>query len=378
MTTVSSGQTSAVSSGSTSGGWIVLSGGTLDVLSGGVISGAVDSGGLDVVSAGGLALSTTISSGGTQYDYGTASGTIVSSGATDYVLGGTAIGTTVGSGAADYVFGGTAIGATISGGLLEAFGTELSGAVTFAGSNGRLAIDGATMPAAVISGFTSGDQIILDSVAFSSGATVSLTSGNVLKVVEGGSTYALQLDPAQTFSGTFHVGPSPFGPGDTTVELATITSVTSGQAVSSAVVGNANVQNVLSGGTAVSTTVNSGGEQDVQSGGTASAATLVGGVQVVYGFASATSVESVGLVDDFGNAVGIVVSNGSLEVNAGGTANATVVGSSGALYVLLGGTASNTVVSGFASVSGVAISTTLSGGFEEVYSGGKLQRQASR
>jgi autotransporter passenger strand-loop-strand repeat protein len=231
-----------------------------------------------------------------------------------------------------------------------------------------LALFGSTT--AVISGFAPGDQIILDYVTFSSGATVSLTSGHMLKVVEGGSTYALQLDPAQTFSGTFHVGPGGFG-ANTTIELATtITSVTSGQTVSRAVVGNANVQDVLSGGIAVSITVSSGGEQDVQSGGTANATTLVGGVQVVYGIASTTSVTSYGLVDDFGSVLGAVVSYGYLEINAGGTASTTMVGSAGDLEVNAGGTASNTVVFGFESVSGVAISTTLSGGVEEVLSGG--------
>src|SRR5260370_28671383 len=64
MTTVSGGQTSGVSSGSPSGGWIVLSGGLLNVLSGGVISGAVDSGGLDIVSSCGAASATTVRSGG--------------------------------------------------------------------------------------------------------------------------------------------------------------------------------------------------------------------------------------------------------------------------------------------------------------------------
>jgi hypothetical protein len=57
------------------------------------------------------------------------------------------------------------------------------------------------MPTAVISGFAPGDTLDLGGVAFSSpGGSVTLTSGNVLQVVEGGVTYNLQLDPSQNYS----------------------------------------------------------------------------------------------------------------------------------------------------------------------------------
>jgi len=183
MTTVSNGQTSGVSSGSTSGGWIVLAGGTLNVLSGGVISGAVDSGGFDVVSAGGLALSTTISSGGTQYDYGSASGTIVSSGGFEYV-----------------VSGGTAASTTISGGTLEVTSGANGGNVTFA-SGGILQLDSLVAFGGTISGFHLGDDIDLRGLAFTSGTTnlswTQLTSGanasGTLTVSSGAAVETLTL-----------------------------------------------------------------------------------------------------------------------------------------------------------------------------------------
>src|SRR5580700_7842712 len=98
MTTVSSGQTSAVSSGSPSGGWIVLSGGTLDVVSGGTISGAIDSGDITISSA------------------GTAVGDVVLSGGQEVVgVSGLASSTTISTGGVELLFGGTAVGATITG-----------------------------------------------------------------------------------------------------------------------------------------------------------------------------------------------------------------------------------------------------------------------
>jgi hypothetical protein len=56
------------------------------------------------------------------------------------------------------------------------------------------------MPTNVISGFAPGDKLDLAGVAFSSTGTVTLTSGNVLKITEGGTTYNLQLNPSQNFS----------------------------------------------------------------------------------------------------------------------------------------------------------------------------------
>jgi hypothetical protein len=99
--------------------------------------------------------------------------------------------------------GGTASNTTIAGGKLELFGTA-SGAITFAAStSGTLEVDITTMPGATISAFAPHDKIDLVVISGGSGSagTWSLTSGNVLQVTEGGSTYNLQLDPAQSFVG---------------------------------------------------------------------------------------------------------------------------------------------------------------------------------
>ena len=82
MTIVSSGADLQISGFQLSAGIIVLSGDTLEVLSAGIASDTINSGGLDVVSSGGLALATVISSGGREevFDGGAAANAHVLSG----------------------------------------------------------------------------------------------------------------------------------------------------------------------------------------------------------------------------------------------------------------------------------------------------------
>ena len=190
MTTVSSGQTSAVSSGSPSGGWVVLSGGTLNVVSGGFISGAIVDGGLDNVLLGGTAIDTIVNNGGEEniHSGGVATGSIVSRGGDELInsLGGIS-------------------GVTVEGGTLElAAGSIVSGGIAFAGTGGTVKIDGTVMPtsANVISGFVPGNTIDLAGVSFTSGGSVGL-SGHVLEISAGGagSSFSLHLDPSQSYSG---------------------------------------------------------------------------------------------------------------------------------------------------------------------------------
>src|SRR5439155_1275396 len=81
-----------------------------------------------------------------------------------------------------------------------------SSAVRFTGSGGQLEIFGSSMPRATISGFVSGDTIDLASDPFGSTGSATLTSGNVLQVTGGATTYSLNLDPGQSFTGAqFHL-----------------------------------------------------------------------------------------------------------------------------------------------------------------------------
>jgi autotransporter passenger strand-loop-strand repeat protein len=190
-----------VESGGNASGTTINNGGVEDVFSGGTTSGAIVNGGVEVVSAGGTDNGAQINGGGEQDVYGTAIGTTINAGGRENVYG-TATNTTINSGALeDVLSGGIASGTTISGGTLELTnGGSAGGAITFAGSGGVLKIDGTTMPTNVISGFATGDKLDLAGVAYSSTGTVTLTSGNVLKIVEGGTTYNLQLNPSQNYS----------------------------------------------------------------------------------------------------------------------------------------------------------------------------------
>jgi autotransporter passenger strand-loop-strand repeat protein len=119
--------------------------GGLEVLySGGTASGTTVRGGEEYVAAGAMAVSATISSGGTQLVYGTASGATVSTGGQEFVLsGGVASGTLVSTGGVAVVesggigrsgvvnsAGGTDLGAQISGGTQFDYGLA-SGASIF-------------------------------------------------------------------------------------------------------------------------------------------------------------------------------------------------------------------------------------------------------
>jgi autotransporter passenger strand-loop-strand repeat protein len=182
-TIVSSGGHENVESGGTGSNTVVSSSGSLVVLSGGLADPAtIYSGGSETIRAGATDDGAHIS-GGTQFDYGLASGVTIFTGSQVVSSGGTAV--------HDTISGGTVV--------LET-GAVASGGITFA-SSGTLEVFGSAMPSATISGFTSGDIIDLAAIASGAGGRAVLASGNVLDVLEGGSTYALQLNPSQSFSG---------------------------------------------------------------------------------------------------------------------------------------------------------------------------------
>src|SRR5262245_35095652 len=107
MTIVSAGSDLQISGGQFSAGIIVLSGGTLEILSGGVASDTVDAGGHDIVSSGGLAVATVISSGGKEDVYGVANNAhVLGGGEQDIHSGGQVTGDTVDGGIVNVSFGG--------------------------------------------------------------------------------------------------------------------------------------------------------------------------------------------------------------------------------------------------------------------------------
>ena len=130
-------------------------------------------------------------------------------------------------------------------------------------------------------------------------------------------------------------------------------------------------------GTAVSTTL-AGGHQTISQGGIASnTLALSGGYEHVSsgGITSGTTVSNGGAeyVESSGIARGtLVTNNGRLVVNLGGTASGAILTAFGDAVVSGGGTISGAVISGSGSawISGTAVSTTLAGGHQTIYSGG--------
>jgi autotransporter passenger strand-loop-strand repeat protein len=261
--------------------------------------------------------------------------------------GGVASGDTVFTGSQVDSSGGAAVNDTISGGtvVLES-GAVVSGGIAFAGS-GTLDIFGSTMPTVTISGFSAGDVIDLASIA-SVGGSAALGSGNVLDVVEGGSTYVLHLDPSQSYSSTQFVLSADGNSGtEVTVTnpiLVTASSghtltVSSGQTSNGVLVLKGGALDIRSGGTVDGAIVDSGGTDRVS--GRDVGVTLDGGTEVVSrtGVASGTTIISGGSQTDFGVTVATVVSSGRETVSSGGIASNTIVSSGGSLIVLSHGIA---------------------------------------
>ena len=78
---------------------------------------------------------------------------------------------------------------------------------------GTLEIADAAQLAATILGFADGDTIDLTAIQYDPSGSADLVSGtNVLDVNEDGTTYTLQFDPSQDFTGEyFHLAPDSGG-----------------------------------------------------------------------------------------------------------------------------------------------------------------------
>ena len=235
-------------------------------------------------------------------------GTVISTGGQEFIAtGGTTSNTTILSGGL----------ATISGGgtLDLGAGATEAGAVVFAGTGGKLVIDGTVMPGTVISGFAVGDTIDLTGITSGSVTSVGINASNVLQVFAGGSEFDLQLDPLHSVTG--QLGYTADGSG---IDL-TLTSGSSGPT-------NITVSN---GQTSNGLVITSGETLTVLAGGTVNNTILNGGFET-----------------DGGVANGTIVSSGSQEtVVAGGSTSGVTVLSGGGETILSGGAAiSATVLAG--------------------------------
>ena len=396
-----------VSSGSTSSTG-VTSGVTETVLFGGtVVATGVSSGGTLI--DGGSASGTTVSSGGDLFitSGGTASGTVLapppvtySSASGGYVnlvggievvsAGGVAIGTEVLGGSESLLSGGVASG------------TVLSGSPTSSGTiNPGIESVGSGAVAISTQIFNGGEQIV-SSGGLASGAVLSNTTssfGAYQTVQFGGEADATQID-----SGT-----SVYVLGTTSnlvINGGGVETVTSGgTSISSTLVGVATFSNgyaydnafeyVESGGSAVSTHVGSGGDLVAFSGGRTSGSILSGIISQSGGYITAAAFENVGanalaIGTQVGSGGGLIVSSGGVasasvlsgaviftsnneyaaayeNVDFGGSAVAEQVGVGGSINVASGGLSIDTVLSAAFVSSG---SINAFGAYEDVSFGG--------
>ena len=82
--------------------------------------------------------------------------------------------------------------------------------IDFTGSGGTLEFDDTPDMKGTISGFAPGDRIVLSDVAIDPNGSANLVANNVLDVTENGTTYTLQLDQTQDFTGEFfHLSADP-------------------------------------------------------------------------------------------------------------------------------------------------------------------------
>ena len=255
--------------------------------------------------------------------------------------------------------------AVIQTGTLELGGSFAEDVSFTAGDAGTLQIDHYALFGGTISGFTVGDTIDLADVKYDPAWTAGIepNSNNVLQFVENGTTYTLDLDPADDFVGHDFLLSSIDGGAGTAITVGQVTitgtvTIPAGETASDVVVGNGGELIVAPGGSETGATVTNGGTLNVENDASASGGTVSSGGTLN--------------VSSGGTASGITVSDGGHQyVESGGTANDTVLTDPGIQIVVSGGTASNTVDGGEQDVYGSAVSTiVVNGGLEIVETGG--------
>ncbi len=211
--------------------------GKLVLSSGSLTSGTVlDSGGSEYVGPGCTASGTVVHGGGLQNVQGTAIGTTIEAGGLQIIsdlsnelrffaissivlsggvqlvsYGGVASKSVVSSGGLEYVASGGDLnnGATIAGGTLvfEQGAASDTGPILFEGIGGTWSIGSIATPSNVISGFVPGDKIDFPNVPFDVGATIQHDPSSIT-VNEKNYGIGLNIDPSQDFAGvTFQLSP---------------------------------------------------------------------------------------------------------------------------------------------------------------------------
>ena len=327
--------TLTISSGTTSSGLTVSGGVTLTVQSGGTASSTiVDNGGTEIVS--GTDVSATISAGGSETVFagGSASGgqiygsVVVSGGSvsSETVLGGGTLAISGTGTASNMVLDG---GATIE---LESPTATLSGSLTFAnGDNTLIAASIANSgdgDQAVISGFSTTDQIIVSGVGTGATLSFSTSAGNeVVTVSGGGSTETFIFSGTSTYtSNSLSLAPSG---GAVDLEYSSTTSVTTSTASGAFTENTRDILLVLGGGSVSAATIDDGGSLVVNGGADYAATILAGGTETVSaGAATGDAIYGNATVDGGAEVAGETVEDGGTLVLSGASTatDTTLVG----------------------------------------------------
>lgn len=231
-TTIAAGGYQFIGAGGTATATVVSSGGSQNVSGGAAYGTTQMSGGRDFVAFGGVLSGAVLSGDASFGPGGTGVGATVYDHANLTVDGGTVYGSQVQSGGLQVLSGNAtystavseAFDTTISGGgaeVVEARSVEsnpviaggalvldngvVSGGIDFAGTGGKLIIDEATPPDALITGFTVADAIELATVSYTSGATVTVTGPNQVAISANGNTYTLNIAGAELVAPHFQV-----------------------------------------------------------------------------------------------------------------------------------------------------------------------------
>ena len=379
---------------------IILSGGTLLISNGGKVNSAVVNSNCTLnVSSGGIVNSTTINEGGYcklegRYSWGgSANETIINSdGRLDVSSGCFAKNVTVNEGGVLFISSGTAVSIVENGGYVEV----VRGNASYK-SNVFSGINLTNQSATVHSGTTANSITIKSSgklIVYAGGITDDITveSGGTLTISSGATATNILWTP---FAGTVSIAEGAyvtfvnqgsgvyFGSNDQLLSHA--------QAINSQAISNASMY-VYSGGTANSTTLDSGrlivslggtanivavneyGSLSIADSGTANSITLNenakmyvssggsanntkvnvnAGLFVSKGATATAIVEDGGFVDIQSGANasfvanafnGLIVSNNTVTVHSGTTANVTTIESNGQLLVYSGGSADKTII----------------------------------
>jgi autotransporter passenger strand-loop-strand repeat protein len=236
---------SIVDYGGTATGVTVGSGGNQS-LDGVAIGTILSNGGGQTVDDGGVAISTTIDSGGFAFVYNTISAATISGGGYAVISDGTALGVTIDSGGTliNLTSGQTSGGTIESGGLLVLFPQNVESGTAVASGGTLIAFD---------AGVASGATVASGGVVVSGGAVVIISGAADVTLISGSGARPTLGSGASSF-------------------------VLSGGLESDAVIGNHGSSEVFAGGTAVDTTIDAGGLLLVKAGAVIGGAITFSGI----------------------------------------------------------------------------------------------------